>query len=392
MIDLPHGNSIPPASRNEEKNRKPPSKTHVFSRILTAIPYVGNLFLRKEISRTDMMILWIIDDLVSHRSDGAGWEHGKGCYAKNKYFADSIGTNVSYISRRLTELKDQGLVVDVRMGGRRYLELSWSRTNKQLLQMEGRYGELLREDYARARAILDERTDYLGRYGEPYPGRYDPSYIDENRSPPSERGDGYILNECLGGRTFISSHLPTSSLDILSQAKQTDGSSRDPEEKETDCSPGTTNPTEGFIPPPKAEIEPVHLQIADVLRAVLKKEKGVLSSAKRHSWAEKVRKQMERMENGEQRLSNLFLQWYPDHADRDGVPLIQSTEGVCDRIVLWLEDLMLGRSSQSKGKYHRHDDNECHGDMWAVPIKPSIGKVGRRFHIDADGNRTEVFS
>ena len=79
------------------------------------------LFLKKEISASELHLLATIDALVTE-------EHG--CYASNKYLGKILGIRPDYVARLIGKLKAKQLIKQVRFDGRRrYLETEWSRVD-----------------------------------------------------------------------------------------------------------------------------------------------------------------------------------------------------------------------------------------------------------------------
>jgi len=80
---------------------------------------VWSMFLKKELSATELHLLATIDSLVSPK---------EGCFASNKYLAEILGVRPDYIARLISKLKKKKLISQVRFDGRRrYLETVWSR-------------------------------------------------------------------------------------------------------------------------------------------------------------------------------------------------------------------------------------------------------------------------
>lgn len=99
------------------------------------------LLAKEELTGTDLLLLAVIDKLVVHQAH----LDGIGCYAKNEFLAESVGVHPTYVSQRLSYLEGKGLVLIVRLLGKRYLECEWSRTAEERVALKGAYGKACRK-------------------------------------------------------------------------------------------------------------------------------------------------------------------------------------------------------------------------------------------------------
>ena len=113
---------------------------HDFSNQHVPAMVVGLLF-RREIHVADLLLLFAIGDVVDRNRS----ETNRGCSANDAYLAEAANILLHSVPKRIERLKRQGIVIEVRMDGTRYLELEWSRIGIELNAMEGKYGRLLRK-------------------------------------------------------------------------------------------------------------------------------------------------------------------------------------------------------------------------------------------------------
>lgn len=116
---------------------------------------VALLFLKQELSRTDLLLSWIINSMVKTAMKGN--EHkSRGCFATNDRLATLMdGLHPKHVQRSLTKLKSKGLLIVVHYQNRRYLEMEWSRTAEERSAISGGYGRVLRQAHKDLVTALD---------------------------------------------------------------------------------------------------------------------------------------------------------------------------------------------------------------------------------------------
>ncbi len=77
----------------------------------------------KELNRTDVLVLIVVESLVECR--------GAGCWATNAYLADAIGAHSMSVSISVNKLIKLGLLIRTDKNDKRYLETAWSRTTAE---------------------------------------------------------------------------------------------------------------------------------------------------------------------------------------------------------------------------------------------------------------------
>lgn len=127
---------------------KPPAEQSWTFREQVVPPYLVQLLRDKKINTKDLLLIFAVGSLVRPQSTGVA---GLGCYASSSYLANLIGDHITNIARRIAKLKSKELkiLVEVQWEGTRYLELEWSRNQKELESVEGEYGKLLRQKLAK---------------------------------------------------------------------------------------------------------------------------------------------------------------------------------------------------------------------------------------------------
>lgn len=134
---------------------KPPPGTGWEFREQVLPPRLIHLLLEEQISRKDLLLIFVIGALVRPQAD----QNGIGCFASNEYLANAIKSNPIYVSSRLALLEEKGLLLIVNYDGRRYLELEWSRTGEERASMPDGYGKALRAAYDKIHQRLNKRPD-----------------------------------------------------------------------------------------------------------------------------------------------------------------------------------------------------------------------------------------
>ena len=81
---------------------------------------------RQELTTTDLLLIWAINDLTKPREEQPG--EGLGCSATDRELAQIVRRNLTYVSARIKKLIDQGELLEIHFQGRRYLEVEWHRT------------------------------------------------------------------------------------------------------------------------------------------------------------------------------------------------------------------------------------------------------------------------
>lgn len=83
-----------------------------------------------KITKTDLLLLFMVDALVKTR--------GEGCWASNAYLAEQIGATPTYVSDSIKKLSgdDLKLMIVSHKNTRRYLETDWSRSTKEKEYMD----------------------------------------------------------------------------------------------------------------------------------------------------------------------------------------------------------------------------------------------------------------
>jgi hypothetical protein len=72
---------------------------------------------KKEITLTELSLLLLIEAFV---------EKGKGCWASNGYLANLLETDPTFVSHKINDLVEKGLLIREERDGTRWLETCWS--------------------------------------------------------------------------------------------------------------------------------------------------------------------------------------------------------------------------------------------------------------------------
>lgn len=94
-----------------------------------------------KISKAKLLILIVVESLVECR--------GKGCWADNHYFANSLGLAANYVSNCIHEMIADGLLKISYRDGKRNLETAWSRTEGEDERTEKSVGNCTEEHQKR---------------------------------------------------------------------------------------------------------------------------------------------------------------------------------------------------------------------------------------------------
>ena len=239
----------------------------------------------KAIDRSDLLLLWIIGALVKPHDESAG-EAGKGCWAPNEYLAKAAGIHEINVSHHIHKLKKKSLLIVFNSGGRRYIELEWSRT-------------------------AEERASMTGSYGRDYRKAYDEQIT--SGLAESLNGVSGIAN---GSLSEIANH------NDKVEVKERGG--------DRVAAPS----------PIKSEDDVRRLVWVDRLRRILRKKTTPVpvSTMQRSNQAECFRK-LEKKGVSPTRIDRL-LDWYEDNINSLSRPTITGAEQFCNGCFTWLEDKM----------------------------------------------------
>lgn len=139
----------------------------------------------KGITSTDLLILFAINAGVKHYSDG----RGMGSFATNAYLGRAANVHEKYAQERINHMEKIGLILKVKLHGRRYLELEWSRTADERAALVGDYGEAIRIAHNNATKITKKQRERV---------RKTLPQSKENLTPPSKENLTPYLSIGLG--------------------------------------------------------------------------------------------------------------------------------------------------------------------------------------------------
>lgn len=145
-------------------------------------PRVWYLLREEKISAKDLLLISVIGSLTKAQTE----EAGQGCYASNKYLAEAIKSHPMHVSKRISHLAKEGILLIVHMNDQRYLEVEWSRTSEEREALEGEYGKQYRRAYRILLKQLEERGVSLNANPPKPQGKLDPPAL--RLTPPKPQG------------------------------------------------------------------------------------------------------------------------------------------------------------------------------------------------------------
>lgn len=187
---------------------KPDTSDWIFCDVILPA-HVQRLFFEDKLTATDLKLVMRVAQMVKHYGDGSG----RGCFALNRTIAKWLSVHPVYVSERLNHLAEMGIILIIQFEGRRYLELEWSRTSDERMELADGYGEVLQAAY-------QDLQDRLGKGGKGKPlggGKGKPLppnlIIGSKKEPPGcPTGNGEHSNSASAASNPVPTKLPEGKL------------------------------------------------------------------------------------------------------------------------------------------------------------------------------------